>query len=340
MRTLLFTLSFLCTAGINAQTPLNNFYLPQDKISYFIATSPVPLAQNNSGANMAWDFSQLVSVGTAELLTTQPTNPELVIFPFSTAVTTTNRTIGNEIITDRIFSRTTGTSVSITGMQMAKIELMYDMDYATLGNFPLQYGFANSDGISGSYNLESGYSDSFNGNSTTSVDAYGTLTLNMGSVPVSTNVTRLKTTQNIILNYLSSAHSGTVTQTVYSYYRDNSPISAPVFRSTSTTINAPLLGINHSTEYFEVFESHTLGEQDVNMAIFEVTPNPFENELFIKNPTTEKVEKITINDITGKQVISFNHPENSLNLNQLQEGVYFAQIKTDSGTFTKKIVKK
>lgn len=337
---LLFSSLILCGFGMNAQSPIQKFYQPQDWVAYSIVQSAVPLEQATSGANRNWNFSQLTEVGTSEVRTSAPTVEELVIYQHSTAVTTTTSTLGTEDYNNKIFSRTAGATVSITGANTSQIQLIYDMDNATLGDFPLHYGFTNSDGISGTYHAEGGYSGSFTGNSTTTVDAYGTLTVNVGDIPALTPVTRLKTTQNIILDYSFFPNVGTVTQTIYSYYRNDSALSTPIFRSTHTNINVPLMQIDYTTESLESFQMQLLDNVDFQSSAFQIAPNPASEFIYIQNGNHDFIENIKITDCNGRFIMEKIASENSIDVSHLQSGVYFAQIKTDSGTFTKKIVKK
>lgn len=339
-KTLLLNFLVCCTLAVSAQAPINNFYQPQDWVTYAIVQSPVPLSQQASGANVNWDFSQLDQVGISEVHTTTPTAEELAIYQHSTAVTETISTMGSEDFSNKIFSRTVGTTVSITGANTSQIELIYDTDQATLGSFPLNYGFSNSDGISGTYNAEGGYSGTFTGNATTAVDAYGTLTVNVGTTPALTPVTRLKTTQIISLNYLFFQNVGTVTQTIYSYYKDGSPMSVPVFRSTHTNINVPMMQIDYTTESLESFEVQLLSRSNFQMAGFDVAPNPVNDVMTFHTKNQENIRNVKIADVNGRVILESGAIESTLDLSQLQSGTYFAQVKMDSGTFTKKIVKK
>jgi len=338
--TLLFSLFVFCSLEMNAQAPIQKFYQPQDWVAYSIVQSAVPLDQATSGANRNWNFSQLTEVGTSEVRTIAPVTDELAIYQHSTAVTITISTLGSEDYNNKIFSRTTGATVSITGANTSQIQLIYDMDNATLGDFPLHYGFTNSDGISGTYHAEGGYSGTFSGNSTTSVDAHGTLTVNVGDIPALTPVTRLKTTQNIILDYSFFPNVGTVTQTIYSYYRNDSALSTPIFRSTHTNINVPLLQIDYTTESLESFQMQLLGNADFQSTAFQIAPNPASDFIYIQNGNHDFIQNIKITDSNGRFIMEKIATGNSVDISQLQSGIYFAQIKTDSGTSIKKIVKK
>jgi len=338
-KTVLFSLLLGCLFSASAQAPINNFYQPQDWASYAIVQSPVPLAQETAGTNVNWNFSLLDQVGSSEVHTRTPTVEELAIYQHSTAVTVTTSTMGSEDYSNKIFSRTLGTTVSITGANTSQIELIYDLDNATLGNFPLSYGFTNSDGISGTYNAEGGYTGSFTGNSTTAVDAYGTLTVNVGLTPAMTPVTRLKTTQVISLDYLFFTNVGTVTQTIYSYYRDGAQMSVPVFRSTHTNISVPMMQIDYTTDSLESLEALLLGNADFQMAGFSIAPNPVTDVVTFQTKNQENIRNVKIVDVNGRIIMETGTIENTVNLSQLPSGTYFAQVRMDNGTFTKKIVK-
>lgn len=69
-------------------------------------------------------------------------------------------------------------------------------------------------------------------------------------------------------------------------------------------------------------------------------PNPVKDKLFI-NSGQENIEAVNIYNITGKKVISetFGIAEATLNLNPLQPGIYFMEVKIPGGTKTVKIIK-
>ncbi len=339
MKTKLLLLISLFAAEAFAQSPIHSFYKPEDRVTYFVVASGVPLDQTPFGANVNWDFSQLLLLGNSEVQTVAPTAMELGFYPNSTAVTVTESTLGTENYSNKIFSRTQGTTVSITGAYTSQIQLSYDTDNAVLGSFPLDYGYTNSDGVSGSYEAEGGYSGTFTGNSVTTVDAYGTLTANIGSFPAGTNVTRLKTVQNINLDYLLFTNVGTVTQTIYSYYDDNSALSTPIFRSTSTSILVPALNVNQSSETLESFQAVVLSNPNFKQLSVSIAPNPVNDFLNIQTGNNEIIRSVKITDFNGRCVIESNVGGNSFNIGQLQKGIYFATIKTDHGIITEKIVK-
>ena len=83
---------------------------------------------------------------------------------------------------------------------------------------------------------------------------------------------------------------------------------------------------------------------DENDLILNVTiyPNPAVDEVFIYNPTAGTIE-VGLYNISGKLVLQkeFNHTNNTLNISDIEVGVYFLVVETPQGEKTvKKVVKK
>lgn len=72
---------------------------------------------------------------------------------------------------------------------------------------------------------------------------------------------------------------------------------------------------------------------------YNIFPNPFLNELTIR--CKEEIQMIDLFNLNGQLIISKEaHSANeSLNLTNISEGIYFLHIKTNSNSFTEKIVK-
>lgn len=99
-----------------------------------------------------------------------------------------------------------------------------------------------------------------------------------------------------------------------------------------------------ATGDFSEFSYHTFIVQP-NVSIeeyetkFNVYPNPANDILFIE--TTENVKEVNIYNIVGIPVYSeYNFSNNSINVNDFAEGVYFISIKSDRGEVVKRFIKK
>jgi len=78
--------------------------------------------------------------------------------------------------------------------------------------------------------------------------------------------------------------------------------------------------------------------EEANISIY---PNPAKNLLNI-NPKDNKIQLLTISDMTGKTRVEKTNIENhrTINLSQLNSGIYIIRIETKEGRFSSKLVKK
>lgn len=325
----------------NAQKPIDS-YFGSDQAIYQIVNSSIPIDQTNSGANAVWNFDSFTKIGESDDNITTPTLAELTTYPNTTKKVTINSLLSTNstISTSEIFSTTSANVLSITGMKNTDLELNYIKNNASFGVFPMNFGYSNTDTSAGTY-IYGMYLGTFTGTVTSSFDAFGTLTMNnTGSGSFNDGVSRLKTVQNISLNYGILTNIGTVTQTTYNYYNTtNNGSNSLILRNITTSISVPSLGINQTTTQIERFSTMKLGINDMELQAnqIQIIPNPIEDVLKIK--TNLKIEAVRISDINGRVVLN-SDSQNYLDVSHLEKGVYFATIATDSGIITKKILKK
>lgn len=79
---------------------------------------------------------------------------------------------------------------------------------------------------------------------------------------------------------------------------------------------------------------------EVNNSIF-IYPNPAKNILNYQIKDVVDIDKIIINDITGKAVFTTNVNiyDNSIDISSLSSGIYFVNFKSENQTITKKFIK-
>ena len=70
---------------------------------------------------------------------------------------------------------------------------------------------------------------------------------------------------------------------------------------------------------------------------FDIYPNPVKETLFIN--THEIIERLKIYNTLGQLVVEQRFPPNQVSLSSLRSGLYFMNVKTAQGVFTKKFVK-
>ena len=88
--------------------------------------------------------------------------------------------------------------------------------------------------------------------------------------------------------------------------------------------------------------SLSISEEELNANI-SIYPNPNNGEFFIKKASFINLEKVIIFDVSGRLIAEYDISDSSntkiINLkNSVSEGVYFANIHSDFGVITKKII--
>lgn len=333
---LLLLFSFISLLGFS-QAPIASYYGPD--ALYIVVTSSGAI-NHTAGANQTWNFNNLSAVGSSEDLNAVPTAGELSTYPGTAAVVTTNSSVDNIDAQLKIYSKNPGGVLSITGVENIGLTLNFSTNNATVGAFPMNYGFANSDTTSGTY-INGTYSGTFSGTIISSADAWGTLNMNdVGAGAYSGPVTRLKTVQNISLNYGIFTDVGSVVITTYSYYDANNGAHLPELRTTSTAVNVPLLSIDQTVSQMERFATVLLGtgQSEMQANSVGIFPNPATSVLNIE-ANHQTVQSVSIVDTNGRLVLKSDAIDSAINVGALQKGIYFAQITTDKGVSTQKFVK-
>jgi endonuclease I/chitodextrinase len=84
----------------------------------------------------------------------------------------------------------------------------------------------------------------------------------------------------------------------------------------------------------------TLSVENINNNLFKLFPNPLNgSNLNIVNTSMVKINSIKIFTISGKQVISLENPDSTVNLNGLSNGLYIVKLISEKGTSVKKLIK-
>jgi hypothetical protein len=341
MKTKLLSLFLLVSILSFGQTPVNSFYGANNS-SFQLLTAASSLDHSAAGANQTWNFNQLIPLGTSVHTYATPTATESSTYTGTTNVIITTSTNGSTVSTGKLFTKNIANEVSITGLTGADLIANFNTNNATLGNFPMNYGFSNNDtSVAGSFTYTT-YNGTFTGSLVTSVDAHGTLTLNdTGNGSYTGNVTRLKTVLNLSLNYGFFNNIGTVTQTSYSYYDSTDGTNNPIFRSVTTTAVVPLLSINQSDTTLERFVAVLLNVPDTNLSSLWVK-NPIEDSIEINSNISIENATVTVVDMFGKVVyrnVNENITENYKIPISLNKGMYIITLSNDKVSFTKKIIK-
>lgn len=330
-KTLLFTLLLISSLSYT-QAPIND-YTNNATAAYYVVTSG-GIDHSSSGANVNWDFTLLSQIDSNNETYATPSAAQSSTYPGTTSVITLT-TASSPGTPNNLFLKNVANEISLTGAANVDLDINYITDNATLGTFPLNYTYSNTDNVAGTFNY-TGTSGTFAGTFSTFVDAYGTLNMNdLGSGAYSGSVTRMRTEQNITLTV--GIFSGTVMQTSYNYYDDST--GKIVFRTSITNFSIPVLGINDTAVSHEAINDPTLSitniENNSNIAFY---PNPVKDILTI-NTTNTEISLLEIYDLNGRRILSIARPQNKISLATLNQGIYLTKLYSSKGIQTKKIIK-
>lgn len=162
-------------------------------------------------------------------------------------------------------------------------------------------------------------------------DGYGTLTLPNG---VFSNVARVHRLRTFTDNFASSAI--TFTYNVYDWYMigTHHPV-ATVFTASNS------LGGNASYGYYLNNLTTDIGQNSFIENELNISPNPASEVLFIE--LTGNESDVEMYDVAGKIVRSnkiegYGSDKITLNVSDLENGVYFIKISSGSGAKNKKVI--
>lgn len=111
--------------------------------------------------------------------------------------------------------------------------------------------------------------------------------------------------------------------------------------SVDFDINAGLLNktsLGESDYYVHKMDQLNLSSDSFNFKTFTIAPNPTNN--FINITTQNPINAIKIIDIAGRNTNITKFDNNKIDVSNLQNGVYFLEINTDTGSFKEKFIKK
>ena len=336
MKTKLLAIVLLFSVKSFCQSPIISFY--GDNGPFIIGYAATPLNHTASGANANWNFNLLIDIGTSNHVYRALTPAENTNYPNTTSVMETTRTMNSTPVTSQLYTKASAGVISITGVKNPELELNYNTNNGILGTFPLNYGFTNTDTTAGTY-IYGEYTGTFTGTITNSVDAYGTLNANIGNLPQNASVTRMKTVQNVTLNYGIFTGVGTGTQTAYTYYYNNGTTSIPLLRSGNTQINVALLGVNENITDIELYNGNNLSTSTTEKITekIQIAPNPAADLLHIFG-NGSLIKSVTITDLNGRVILSARDTD-AIDVSGIQKGVYFARITTDAGASIQQFIK-
>lgn len=73
---------------------------------------------------------------------------------------------------------------------------------------------------------------------------------------------------------------------------------------------------------------------------FKIFPNPVESSLYIENPNGKDIQRIEIIDINGRNVLICKNENSTINVENLETGIYFVKIYSENKYFIQKVIRK
>lgn len=334
MKTTLLSFLLFAPSLLIAQSITGFFSEPSSE--YAVVATVSPLDQSASGEDASWSFLNLMATSVTSIDTYSnvnegnPIRDDYPLTNFAQTTTDSNTQVAN------LYVDSGSAKVDITGIESMGLALQYN-DLGVIGDFPLAYNFSNGgNSIAGAFNF-SGTSGTFTGTITTTVDAYGTLSMNdVGGGTYSGTVTRLKIIQDIDL--FVGFKVGDLTQTSH-YYYDNGTGNL-VFRSNQIQITSALIDDVDFTLMESLIVNPLSVSDSKNIAEpFNLTSNPVAHTLSFQLNKDVNVSDVLIYDLQGRQVLQSQFKE-QIDVTALVSGIYVLALKTDNGLLSKKFVKR
>ena len=98
------------------------------------------------------------------------------------------------------------------------------------------------------------------------------------------------------------------------------------------------LRLEFAPGYYAMYGTSALAISENEFQAVYIYPNPVADRLFISSENLQ-VEKIAIYEISGKEVLQIKTSENSIDVSNLSEGLYFLEISSSEGKNIQKFIK-
>lgn len=326
---LFFPLFSICQPTITSSVHLpkigqsfNTVYFSAEVDSFIIA-SP-----GSAGANRTWNYSSLKTGEESPFDYVDPNKlklqNEIKAIGANLAMRSIDRSEEGELAVYLLQSATT-TQISSKAITDDSLLLFPYNPVPISMKFPFRFG--------DKFTTKSGYllGDSVEffsvkSNITVEADAYGNIATADGTY---NNVLRVKKTSidSTSVNFIGLEFDFVDTTTFYEWYAVDKTI--PVF-----TLETMLLEGVSQTRGYSYLKSKTTSSSLSEIENVEVYPNPFYDNLQVKNITDINKHTIMVYDLTGRQMIKQNLEEGkspNVDLSNLPKGPYILQISSESG---------
>ncbi len=295
----------------------------------FMEIQPEGLNSGAVGANVTWDYSDIIPTGFeyGYTILDAAATPQAASFPgANVAADNGMESLG--------YSKITATEFTNYGAYAGGVVTYYD-DPEEIFVFPLTYGTTNTDNLHSDF--FSGVDWERSGTTTMDADGYGTLILPSGTF---TDVLRVKVHQ--VYQDETALLPTPIEYDFTLYYWFKEGYIGPLFEyfelnvggafpseTTAAALNAALpVGIN----------------APINANKLSVSPNPVTDIVNIELPVAINITQVRVYNSLGQLVIDENKIPSgntiTLNMQDYTAGIYFVEISDGEKTYKTKIVKK
>jgi hypothetical protein len=213
-----------------------------------------------------------------------------------------------------------------------------------LMHYPFSYGSNYTEVGNGTMTVPNMPPFTLNGTITVSADGQGTLILPSNPNIVYNNALKIHMSVTLHIQGTGSLSTVTGTQTIedFDYYVSSQKF--PVFKVHYEKLSIPAFGVNNFKFEGEHISSITLGVNTLSENKTTIYPNPVKDIIYLTNNDILSINKITISDILGKNIMTFDLYKDKKNIeipiNNLNKGIYFIHVLSkDNSVQTLKFIK-
>lgn len=307
-----FAFVLLLTAGFFAvaQPVVTSASFQDFSVRAHAITDLTGITVGNAGANQTWNYNEVVPEEPYVYLRSIPGSsaPAHTEIPDANYFQEVSFILDDVIYQSYSFAKITSSSYEALGNIYSSGEFE---GYLVTPVIPLPLSYTNS-----YVSTEQLTSDPTPTSSTSTYDAYGTLVTPYGTF---TNVVRLKDVDE--------------SSTSYSWYRFDpyTPLmSIEISNADGLVTDATIW------ESTPPLATNQVMAVDAKISVF---PNPTKNILNLRLPANTTIDKITITDLTGKTVQEQSQYKETVNVENLADGIYVLQATSGNNSFETKFVK-
>lgn len=188
-----------------------------------------------------------------------------------------------------------------------------------------------NDGIM--YNMDP-MSDWVEGQFTCSASCAQEMTQTVTIAPVSVDLTTISNGSTITANQNGASYRWLDCNNSYAV------ISGEVSQSYTATTNGSFaveVTLNGCTDTSACVNMTTVGIQQINVINMSISPNPVKNVLNIN--TEEKINKLSVYNINGSLIQTFENANNNIDVSHLTKGMYILVVQSEKGISQTKFIK-